>query len=409
MPSLSSLSWRKRLALLGGLVALLVPGIIHGQETLPHHVSLRERELPPRAQGNRDTCSLFAITAIAEMECNRHGPRQRLSEEFLIWAGNEASGLKGDQAMFYKAVHGLNTYGICAEEWLPYADKSDPERRPSGKALADAKERQPAPEGRMDQTLGRNASTPPQGTAGHQAALAKGHPVAGGFRWPKEMKGHEILDVPPPAKVFDGHSVALVGYDDDPTKKGGGVFWFRNSDGPRWGDDGHGIICYAYVLAYLNDALWLQYEPPHSEVPTQRFEAETMRVLASEKCATSVQKMKDWGPRMWSKGAQLFCAAHKGGFVELEFTVAHAGRYRFRVLATAGPDFGRIHLALDGTALAPQFDLYCGKVSPAGSLELGTHQLSAGPHRLRVTAGGKNIASTNFFFGLDAVDLIAVK
>ena len=112
---------------------------------------------------------------------------------------------------------------------------------------------------------------------------------------------------------------------------------------------------------------------------------------------------------MWSRGAQLLCAAQKGGFVELEFTLDKAGRYRLRVLATAAPDFGRIHLALDGRPLAPEFDLYCGKVSPAGSLELGTHHFTAGPHRLRFTATGKNTASTNFFFGVDAVDLLTAK
>jgi hypothetical protein len=46
---------------------------------------------------------------------------------------------------------------------------------------------------------------------------------------------------------------------------------------------------------------------------------------------------------------------------------------------------------------------------PAGSLELGSHDLSAGPHRLRFTAIGKNATSTNFFFDLDAVDLLAAK
>ena len=399
-----SLPWQKRMV----LIAMLVPAIVHGQERLPRHVNLRELEMEPRAQGKRDTCSLFAITAVAEMECGRHAPqaRHRLSEEFLIWAGDEASGLKRDQAMFYKAVHGLNTYGICAEEWMPYANNSDPERRPSAKALADAKERS----GRwkvewIKRWDLKNPLTDAQLLAIKQA-LAKGHPVACGFRWPKAMKGHEILDVPLADKIFDGHSVALVGYDDDPNKFGGGVFWFRNSNGPNWGDKGHGAMCYAYARAYLNDALWLQYELPHAEVPAQRFEAETMHVPAQEKCPTHPQKMNDFGAGMWSKGEQLFCGAQKGGFVVLEFTVSEAGRYRLRVLATAGPDFGRIHMSLDGRPLAPEFDLYCGKVSPTGSLELGTHHFTAGSHRLRCTVTGKNSVSTNFFFGLDAIDLI---
>ena len=408
-------SWRNFLVCLVILSAMAGRNRARAQEALPRKVSLiakfQKLGLPPRIQGERDTCSLFAITALAEYECARHTPppHRRLSEEFLIWAGNEASGLKGDQAMFYKAVHGLNALGICTEESMPYADRSDAKRRPSEKALSDAKERSGRWKAEWIKRWDVQRVLADAELRHIKQALAQGHPVACGFRWPKAMKGHEILAVPPSDKVFDGHSVALVGYEEDASKPGGGVFWFRNSNGPRWGVDGHGIMSFAYARAFANDALWLQFEAPHAEIPVERFEAESMTVLARDKCATSRQKMDEWGARMWSKGEQLFCGAQKGGFVELAFTVHKAGRYRLRVLATAGPDFGRIHAALDGKALEPEFDLYCGRVSPAGSLELGSHDFSAGPHRLRFTVTGRNATSTNFFFGLDAVDLLATK
>ena len=38
--------------------------------------------------------------------------------------------------------------------------------------------------------------------------------------------------VPQRDKVFDGHGVALVAYEEDAHKPGGGVFWFRDSNGP---------------------------------------------------------------------------------------------------------------------------------------------------------------------------------
>jgi hypothetical protein len=93
----------------------------------------------------------------------------------------------------------------------------------------------------------------------------------------------------------------------------------------------------------------------------------------------------------------------------LGFEVRKPGRYRVRMLGTAGPDFGTISAALDGRNVPGGFDLYCGRVSPAGSLELGTHDLGAGAHTLRVTSVGKNPASKGFSFGVDAVDLIAAK
>ena len=82
---------------------------------------------------------------------------------------------------------------------------------------------------------------------GHQgSALAHGHPVACGLRWPKVLKGGELIEVPPPNAVDDGHSIALVGYVDN-AQNNGGVFLFRNSWGPEWGKNGYGSISYAYT------------------------------------------------------------------------------------------------------------------------------------------------------------------
>ena len=240
-------------------------------------------------------------------------------------------------------------------------------------------------------------------------AIAAGHPVACGLRWPKNLKGSELLDVPTANQVFDGHSVALVGYEEGPGKPGGGVFQFRNSFGPNWGNQGYGTMSYAYTKAYANDVLWLRLGTPDSEIPTVRYEAESMPIRAAERCKATPQKMNEWGTKMWSHGVQLFCLAEKGGFVELGFAVPQVGRYRVRILGTAAPDYGRISFSLDGRKLVPEFDLYSGQVSPAGSLELGIHELPAGEHRIRVTVRSKNAAAEDYFFGLDALDLLAVK
>ncbi len=91
----------------------------------------------PRSQDRRDTCSLFAISAVAEFEYARSTsqPPMRFSVEFLTWAANESTGRKQDQAMFYEAVHGLNALGISTEELMPYADMPDAQRKPSPTAL----------------------------------------------------------------------------------------------------------------------------------------------------------------------------------------------------------------------------------------------------------------------------------
>jgi hypothetical protein len=95
----------------------VLPGITLAQRQLPASVDLtpelRSFGLAPDVQGDRGDCTLFAVTALAEFEWARHVSPCRFSQEFLIWGADEASGSTGDQAMFFKAVHGLNVHVIC--------------------------------------------------------------------------------------------------------------------------------------------------------------------------------------------------------------------------------------------------------------------------------------------------------
>ena len=363
--------------------------------------------LPPRTQGRRDTCSLFAVTALAEVECLRNAPQplKRLSEEFLIWAANRATGRDGDQAMFYGAVHGLNALGICAEELMPYARETDPGRTPSAAALADAKGR--SGRWRIHWIKRWDIKHPLSGQElrAIREALANGHPVACGLRWPKSLKDHKLLAVPPPGSVYDGHSIVLVGYRDEPGANSGGILLFRNSLGPRWGSEGYGVMSCAYARAYANDVLWLEFGAPNSEVPAERIEAESLPLLNRNQCSTTSQDMREWGGPMWSQGRQLFCGSQEGGFVEFGLSVRNTRRYRLRVPATAAPNFGIVQVALDGKPVGLDFDLYSGRVCPSGALELGTQALTAGQHRLRFTVVGKSPVSAGHSFGLDAVEL----
>ena len=308
-------------------------------------------------------------------------------------------------SLFWEATSGLNKEGICSVDLMPYNMKPDPARKPSPAAIQNARE---LSERWKVQWIKRWNVTEPL-TAVQiseiKRALAGEHPVACGLRWPKKLNGSDILAVPPPSAVEDGHSIALTGYEDDPNAPGGGFFHFRNSFGDKWGQDGYGRMCYGYAEAYANDALWLKLETPGSEAPARRHEAEAMQVVRAERCQTSVQNMDQFEGALWSHHEQLFCNSEKGGAVVLRFDVMDAGEYRVRLLATAAPDFGRIRIALDGKPAGPEVDLYAGRVSPSGALELGVHELAAGPHQLRVTSVGKAEASGGFSFGLDALDL----
>jgi hypothetical protein len=75
---------------------------------------------------------------------------------------------------------------------------------------------------------------------------------------------------------------------------------------------------------------------------------------------------------------------------------------------TVAPDYGTIAVALDGKAVPGSFNLYSGRVTPSGSLELGNHEIAAGQHVIRFGVVDKSEGSTNYYFGIDAVDLLAV-
>lgn len=383
-----------------------------GPATRPHGIDLTPAfdrlGLMPRTQGSRSTCSLFAITALANYEWLRSGakPDARFSEEFLVWAADEATGLSGDQAMFYEAIGGLNGLGICCDELMPYAAKEEAGRKPSGEAIRDAAARARRWQANWIRRWDMSRPVDELQFAAIQQALIDGRPVACGLRWPKSNRSAALVAPPPPEEVYDGHSIVLVGFEDDPAQPGGGVFRFRNSRGPRWGDRGYGVMSYAYVRSYANDAVWITMGPTECERPLERFEAEEMDIIASRHCEPRPQSMEQWKSKMWSGGRQLYCRASDGGFVELAFTVKREDRYRLRLLATAAPDYGQVRVSVDGEPTETLFDLYCGRVSPAGSLELGTRELRAGRHVVRVSAAGKSAASSGYAFGLDCVDVL---
>ncbi|MBI3866266.1 MAG: C1 family peptidase [Planctomycetia bacterium] len=387
------------------------------ERPLPKKVDLRPRfakfGLAPLSQGSRDTCSLFAVTGVAEYERAKDvsGPAPRLSEEFLVWAANDATGLNGDQAMFIEAVQGLTRLGICDESSMPYADKTDPDRAPSDAARAEARRNGHWTAHwikRWNVKTGLSAAE----LNAVKSALANDHPVAIGMRWPKQpqLTTTFIQDPPPKEEVRDGHSVVLAGYRDDPNFQGGGVFIVRNSDGPGWGQEGYAYFPYTYITDYGNDAVWLKHDPADADSPrfqpAARFEAESLKILkTSARCQPAVQPMTDWGAKQWGDGKQLFCKAENGGALELEFTLPDAGRFEIELFVTLAPDFGKLKLLLDGRVLTQQPDCFCGRVEPSGPISLGTHDLKAGAHKLGIAVTGKNALSSSHSFGIDAFEL----
>jgi hypothetical protein len=212
--------------------------------------------LGTRRQGDRPTCSVFTVVGALEYAvASRQRQGTRLSVEFLNWAAHAAAARTADGGFFSELWAGYTTYGICPEEALPYQERYEAALQPEVGALDAA---------RRLQSLGLRLHwikewNPETGLTDAEfdairQALTREWPVCGGFRWPRQARWEDgVLQFCPPEEVYDGHSVLLVGYQDDSRQPGGGVFLIRNSSG----DGRDGALPYAYVRAYMNDAAWV--------------------------------------------------------------------------------------------------------------------------------------------------------
>jgi C1A family cysteine protease len=231
-----------------------------GKCSRPASIDLRPEfqrwDLSPRRQGGRGTCSVFAVTGALEYSIAiRQRCGVRLSVEFLNWAAHKAVNRTEDGGFFFELWQGYKAHGICAETNLPYQTHFDPTLEPSATVLREANTRRDLGltihwikewdvlTGLTDEQLERIKET-----------LRLKWPVCGGLRWPKQPSWQDgVLQWCPPDSVFDGHSVLLIGYQDDTHQPGGGAFLIRNSGG----DGSDGWLSYAYVRDYMNDALWI--------------------------------------------------------------------------------------------------------------------------------------------------------
>ena len=115
--------------------------------------------------------------------------------------------------------------------------------------------------------------------------------------------------------------------------------------------------------------------------------------------------MSGFGPKRWSNDQQLFGAAVNGGHFTLGFDVPITSNYRLDLFFTKAPDFGIVEIDLDGKPLGKRFDGFNREVVPAGRVSLGNVNLTEGAHELRFTVLDKNRDSSNYFLGIDCLEL----
>ncbi len=242
------------------LWALVAPILV--ADDLPGSVDLRPQfdswGLSRRQQGSRPTCSAFTVNGALEFAlARRQGHGTRLSVEFLNWAANQVGKDRHDGGFFSDLWSGFEGYGLCTEADLPYRPEFNPALIPPTEAVLEARTRL-FHDLRFHWIKEWDVNTGLTGEhlAAIKSSLAQGWPVCGGFRWPKQAAWIDgVLQMCAPDAVYDGHSVLLIGYEDDAAQPGGGLFRFRNSGG----DGRDGRMPYAYAGAYMNDAAWVDY------------------------------------------------------------------------------------------------------------------------------------------------------
>ena len=140
------------------------------------------------------------------------------------------------------------------------------------------------------------------------------------------------------------------------------------------------------------------------------LEGEDMKVLEYTGGSIQRQDLSTFGTG-WSNQSQLLWKAGRLFYkLVLAVPVEKTGTYRLRAQFTKAPDYGIVQLYLDDKPLGDTIDLYSPKVEPSGHVDLGSHHLQEGLHRLKVRTYGANPrAEEQFYFGLDWLKLSALK
>jgi len=213
--------------------------------------------LGARPQGKRPTCSVFAtVNAIEFALAARKDQGIKISQEYLNWAKNQATGTEEDGGFFHDIWAGYVKLGLATEETVPYAQGYDAGLCPSKRALREGKKYRKYGLKlhfikRWDVDRGLTKSE----FGAVLKRIAQGFPVMCGLRWAKKPEFvDDVMVWCPPEDVFDGHSVLIVGYVETAGVEGGGYLILSDSASAR----NDFKMSFKFARDYANDACWVK-------------------------------------------------------------------------------------------------------------------------------------------------------
>jgi hypothetical protein len=228
---------RFRLAMTSSPAAVM--GFVVADRGLSRRQDLRPQfarwGLTPHPQGQRGSCSVCVFASALEFAlAKKRDKGDRLSVEFLNWGCLQV--LKQppvDRGQFFSDLQTAHTtFGVCTEKDMPYKPVFDPEYVPSETVRKVAEQTKQT----RVETHWMKRWTPTPG-------LDENHLL--------EIK--QIIDRGWPVAAGSGHSLLLVGYEDDSTQPGGGRFIAANS-----GNGQFTFVTYESVRATVADLLWIE-------------------------------------------------------------------------------------------------------------------------------------------------------
>ena len=156
-------------------------------------------------------------------------------------------------------------------------------------------------------------------------------------------------------------------------------------------------------------ALAAMPEVPQPRVVAGAIEGESLNVLGkSADVAVERQPLVAHGGERFSGAAHLFVRPKKAGdFVEVAVPCKDGRPCRVAVHCLKSWDYGTVRFALNGKAVAKDYDFYSPTVEPTGAIDLGVATPEKGTIRLRVEVVGRNAKAKGLgtYFGLDCVVL----
>lgn len=178
---------------------------------------------------------------------------------------------------------------------------------------------------------------------------------------------------------------------------------------PLSADDVRDLVAYLAAPAQVplpGDGPWLD---PKTGKVAGALEGESLKVLEITGGTARDQGMGGFSLGKWSNSNHLWWTGGKPQQkLVLEVPVSQDGRYEVYVALTKAIDYGIVRLTLDDLPASVPIDLFNNGVVNTPPLSLGTHDLTAGKHKLTVEIVGANPqAVKGYMVGLDYVQLTA--